>query len=238
MSKNFWRVVNQVIRDSDILIEVLDARFPQLSRNEEIEQKIAAAGKKLIAAINKSDLNTTLSRLTIDHQYIIVSSKTRQGLRDLRIALKIEAKRMKKDQVTIGVLGYPNTGKSSIINALKGRRAARTSPKSGFTKGMQRVRLSKDISLFDSPGVFPFQQKDEVKYTLLGALDPGKCEFPEDAAQVLLETFGDKISSTYGCAPDLETIAERLGKRKKGGILDLKGAAIKIIQDWQRGKIK
>ena len=237
MTKNFWKIVNHVIRESDILIEVLDARFPELSRNEEIERKIAAAGKKLLLVINKADLSEHIHLPSAPYRRIIVSSRTRRGLTSLRILLKIEAKRLKKEQVTIGVLGYPNTGKSSLINALKGKHAAATSSRSGFTQSLWRVRMSQNISLFDTPGVFPFLEKDEVKHTLLGARDPVRCEFPEDAAQIVLDTFGNKIQASYGCAPDLETIAERLGKKKKGGIFDLKAAAIKILQDWQRGKI-
>ena len=60
-----------------------------------------------------------------------------------------------EEKFKVGVLGYPNTGKSSIINALKGRASAPTSPVSGYTKGMQWIRASKRMYLLDPPGVFP-----------------------------------------------------------------------------------
>ena len=53
---NFWRIVNDVIQQSDVLLEILDSRVPDMTRNIEVEQKVKYAGKKLILVLNKSDL--------------------------------------------------------------------------------------------------------------------------------------------------------------------------------------
>jgi ribosome biogenesis GTPase A len=82
--------------------------------------------------------------------------KKRAGSRALRERIKIEAKRLKvKRGVQIAVIGYPNTGKSSLINFLIGRSSTPVSQQSGFTKGIQKLRLSTGIFLMDSPGVIP-----------------------------------------------------------------------------------
>jgi ribosome biogenesis GTPase A len=230
---NFWKAVNHVINDSDILLEILDARFPDLTRNEEIEKKVAKMGKTLILVVNKADLVDK----KFPKSYVTLSSRTRRGLRSLRERIMIEAKRLKMAQVTVGVLGYPNTGKSSVINALKGKKSALTSPKSGFTQGFQKVKVNNKIYMLDTPGVFPFGEKDEEKHAILGVLNPEKLEYPEDVAETILENFGEVISRYYDCEASLEAIAERFGKRSKGSELNLRSAAIKLIRDWQRGKI-
>ena len=239
MTKNFWKIVNKVIHDSDILIEVLDARFPELSRNEEIEAKIRRLGKTLIYVVNKVDLvrRHHLQTETVPNPFVIFAAPKRRGLRELRSRIMIEAKRCKKKDVMVGVLGYPNTGKSSVINALKGRRAAPNSPRSGFTKALMKVRVTNSIRMLDTPGVFPFSEKDEVKHSLLGARNPEKLQYPEDAAEVILSKYADMVTEQYQCAANLEALAERWGKKKKGGVLDLKGAAIKVLHEWQTGKL-
>ena len=237
MARNFWKIVNEVIRNSDIIVEVLDARFPKISRNEEIENKIKKNGKKIIYVLNKTDLAKRVNKIEVS-PLILISSTKRQGLRELRTRIQIEAKRLKKENVTVGVLGYPNTGKSSLINALKGRKAAPTSSISGFTKALMKVRITRGILMIDTPGVFPFSEDDEVKNTLLGAKNPSNIEFPEDAAEVIIDSFSDEISEYYNCSADLESLAERLGKKKKGGELDLKATSVKLLHDWQNGKIK
>jgi ribosome biogenesis GTPase A len=230
---NFWKVVNNVIKDSDILIEVIDARFPELTRNEEIERKVKKEGKKLILVYNKLDL--------VDKKFsnkdVVLSCKTRRGLRLLREKIMIEAKKLNKNPVTVGVLGYPNTGKSSIINTLKGKGSARTSSKSGLTLGVQKVKVNEKIMMLDTPGVIPFGEDEEEKHALIGALNPENLKYPEDTAEFIIKKFPKSISLFYGCVADLEAIAERLNKKKKGNLPDLETTSKLIIRDWQKGKI-
>jgi len=149
----------------------------------------------------------------------------------------IESKKLRLDRVTVGVLGYPNTGKSSLINTLKGRSSSKTSPKSGFTKSLQKIKISDKIFMLDTPGVIPFGDKDDEKHVLLGVVNPESIEYPEDVAEVLISNMKEAMKTKYGCT-SLEELAEKWGMKKKGGHLDLRATSVKLLREWQRGKLR
>ncbi len=236
MTKSFWEAVKKVITESDIIIEILDARFPKETRNEELEDKAKAAGKKVIIALNKADLVSTRP-----YKGIYISATQERGMGELRRAIKEALP--KKDKIVIGIVGYPNVGKSSVLNALSEREAARTSPQSGFTKGMQLVKVQDGLYMLDTPGVIPYMEKDKAKHALTSTTDFSKIKDPEGAALELLEKFGEQIKKYYnikGENPEemLLAIAKRMNKLKKGGELDTINTARTILMDWQRGKIR
>ena len=241
---NFWRKVNEVIRDADVLLEVVDARLVDLTRNEEIETKIERAGKKLIIVANKCDLISKEEAERIKKSIknsIFMSAKDKEGTKKLKEAI---FKTAKKDQVVVGVLGYPNTGKSSVINSLRGKAVAKTSSQSGYTRGLQKVRISKRLVLLDTPGVFPYKEQDEAKHALTGAKSVHDIKDVELAAMRLIETLDGKIEEHYGVEkkddPEetLEEIGLKLNKLLKKGKADTKATSRVIINDWQSGKIK
>ncbi|MBW2995522.1 50S ribosome-binding GTPase [Candidatus Woesearchaeota archaeon] len=244
MAKSFWKVVNQIIRESDIVLEVLDARFIEETRNEEIEFKCQQLGKKVIYVINKSDLvskNELTDAKKSLNPCVFMSAKLHQGTSILRtMILKIGD----KPQIKVGVLGYPNTGKSSLINALKGKKSARTSPLSGFTKGMQWIRINPRILMIDSPGVVPFGEKHELKHVLIATTDYSSVKEPDLLAMDLIKIYKGRIERHYGVNPGknaqqtLEEIALKHRKLMKGGLPDAETMARIIIKDWQAGKIK
>ncbi len=242
--KNFWKIVNQVIKDSNIIIEVLDARMIEETRNHEIEKKILAKGKKLIMVANKADLISKEKYLSLKKTYpnmLFFSSKQRLSTTKLLKRLIKDAKGM---QSLVGVVGYPNVGKSSLINALKGKNAAPTSSISGYTKALQKIRIAKRIYLFDTPGVFPRKENDEFQNVLSGAISAEKVKDPEMIAIKMIEMLEGKIEKHYGvektldAEKTLENIAIKRGKLLKGGVPDTKTAAMQIIKEWQKGKIK
>lgn len=244
---SFWRVVNHVLEEADVLLEVLDARFPEETRNKEVEYKIKIRNKKLIYILNKSDLiKEKFSDIKLDFEpALFVSAKENLGTTKLRTLLKELAKN--KKPLLVGVLGYPNTGKSSIINALKQKKSALTSSTPGFTKGMQKIRISKDIYLFDTPGVFAYKEKNEERQTLLNVRDYRKVKQPDVVALEILENAYTKnpkaIEDLYNVKPvedgdeTLTLIAQRYKWLTKGGKPNLDLTSRKIIQDWQRGKL-
>ncbi len=242
---NFWKVVNDVIRESDILLEILDARMVEESRNKEIECKVQESGKMLVYVINKCDLAEKSALEKWKRKLkpsVFISAKDHLGTTMLREAILKHGKNKKR--VTVGVLGYPNTGKSSVINALKGRAAASTSPVSGHTKGIQTIRVSQRLYLIDTPGVFPYQEKDENKHAMLSAKTFTNLKDPEGSVIKMIELMPIEIETYYGVDHDddpeivLEQIALKLKKLKKGGLPDTNSAARIILKDWQEGNIK
>ncbi len=241
---NFWKVVNQILEKADIILEVLDSRLIDETRNKELEDKIKKKGKQIIYVLNKCDLvdKEELEKRKKDlFPCVFVSAKEHLGTTMLREKILRYAKTI---PVIVGVVGYPNTGKSSIINALKGKRAAAlTSSESGFTKGMQIVKADNKIKLLDSPGVVPFQEKDEVKHTLIGSINPSKLKDPDLVAYKLIEYAKSRIKQYYnikGSDPEeiLENIAIKLKKLRKGAEPDIETTARILIKDWQTGKIE
>ena len=138
--KNFWDIIKRVIKDSDILLLVLDARFPELSSNKELREK--TSHRPIIYILNKCDL---VEKAELEKwkkklgNCIFVSSREKFGTTILKKKILSLAR---KEKVTVGVLGYPNTGKSSLINTLKGRKSAKTSSISGYTKRRQTLKIS------------------------------------------------------------------------------------------------
>ncbi len=250
-------IVKEVIRISDIVLEVLDARFIEQTRNLEIEELVKTQGKMLIYVVNKTDL-VNVNELKESKEfkklkpYILFSCKSATGRRRLREKIKMEIKRLKVSapQAHVGIMGYPNTGKSSLINLIIGRNSAGTSPQAGFTKGMQKLKLTKGILVLDTPGVYPEYEesplKEEVakKHAEIGIRNFDKVRDPEIIVAKLLGEHPGVFETHYGITTngDAEVLLEELGRKKclmkKGNEVDFDRTARFILKDWQEGKIK
>ncbi len=245
---NYWKKVRKIIRGSNVVLEVLDARFAREMRNKDLEQSCVRADKKIMIVVNKTDLISKTSAQKIwrefsaDYPTVMVSTRNRKGKNILK---KFVGTASKKKQAIVSVVGYPNTGKSSLINYLKGKKSARTSITAGFTRGEQFFRISDHVLLIDTPGVLPFFRGGESKLALLSAKTPQALKDPVESAQKILmelkyrgrkELFGVPLDDT-----DLEEMLEKMalqkGKLKKGGKPDIETLARQIILNWQKGKI-
>ena len=240
---SFWRHVNKVLQEAQIIIEVLDARMIRDTRNFELESKVEKFGKILLFVINKSDLvgKEEVERIKKKlHPCVFISSTEKLGTTILK---KKILEFSKGKDVIVGVVGYPNVGKSSLINALSGKSAARTSSESGFTKGFQKIRVDNKIMVLDTPGVLPHKEKDEDKHGKTGSLSYGKIKDIEPVVLRLIGEFKDKIKLHYMVRGDdeeeiLSAIAIKFNKLMAGGKPNLDVASRKVLKDWQTGKIK
>ncbi len=248
---NFWKIVNKVIYESDILLMVLDARLINETHNIELEQKISRLNKKQLLVINKSDLvsisylrNVKNSSFELSNS-VFLSCRKHLGTAILRKKIFELAKNLPTALVKVGVLGYPNTGKSSVINAMCGRKAASVSPESGHTRSLKLIKMTSHIYFFDTPGVIPFLEKDEVKHALIASKNPSELSNPLMVVERLFgiaEPYIEKFYKTkFDKNDDIEAklskLAIKFGKLKKGGLANIENMAIIVIRDWQTGKI-
>ena len=241
MKQGFWIIAKQIVRNADIVLEVLDARFPNITRISRLEKM---AKEKLILVINKADLvsKKTLDKIKIEFKnskYVLVSSKNSKNIREIIKLIKNKGK--------VAVIGYPNTGKSTLINKLSSGGKARTSSESGFTKGKQLI-AGKGFMLMDTPGIVPFEDRDEVRLGLVSGISPSKLENPDLVAGKLIYIFKKNDSlefeKYYGVDMSLDSysILLEIGKKKhmllKKGKIDERRAAILVLEDWHKGRIK
>ncbi|MGC9079665.1 MAG: GTPase [Nanopusillaceae archaeon] len=240
MDKRLLDLINR----SDVLLEILDSRFPKECRIRYLEEYIKSRKKKLIIVLNKADLVTedflsvVVEEFNKEFPTVYVSAKTRKGSRKLRKTIK-ENSDKNKEKVYIGLFGYPNTGKSSVINLLVGRKRAKTSPIPGFTRGLQIVKLSRRFYLIDSPGVVI--PEDKYLLAILGGIKVENLEFPQKAVLYLYKKIGKTPFKEY-YKIEFENIKDLFLKlREKYNIKDkdwIKKVARIILYDWQKGNLK
>ncbi len=232
----FDKIFKNVLSSSDILLYVLDARDPNGTRSREIEREIAAAdagSKRLILILNKIDLvpppvlkawliylrryfptlplrasNPAPNARTFDHKALTVKGTSETLLRALK---SYASSKQLKRSTTVGIVGYPNVGKSSVINALISRLGSSRSSstacpagaEAGVTTSLREVKLDNKLKLLDSPGIvfpssssqntdseslpnFSRKQYNEANLTLLSALPPSAITDPVPAITLLL----------------------------------------------------
>lgn len=157
-----------------------------------------------------------------------------------------------KKQISVGFIGYPNTGKSSIINTLKKKKVCTVAPIPGETKIWQYITLMRRIYLIDCPGIVPVSAKDSDTDTVLkGVVRVENLATPAEHIPALLErvrpeylerTYGlERVEGGWhgeeGATVILTAIAKKSGKLLKGGEPDQEAAAKMVLNDWIRGKI-
>jgi ribosome biogenesis GTPase A len=239
-------MVNKVIKKADIILLLLDSRFVQETRHPGIENKVRRENKPLIYVITKADL-IDKSKIemykNILQPCVFVSAKEHQGKGVLRQAILAEAKKNHIEDPVVGVLGYPNVGKSSLINALNGHHTASTSSESGHTRSVQKIKMDGTITLLDTPGVIPFSDKDVMKHAVVGAIGFSKAKEPDLVVMELMQKFPGRIEAHYKVNMDddeeqkILDIGKKFNLLGKGGEPDLLRASRMILKDWQAGKI-
>ena len=150
-----------------------------------------------------------------------------------------------RKQISVGLIGYPNVGKSSVINTLRKKKVCTVAPIPGETKVWQYITLMKRIYLIDCPGVVPPNQGDSPEDILLkGVARVENVQNPEQyIAAVLRKAKPQHIERTYDvgdfstATEFLEMLARKGGRLLKGGEADVDGVAKMVLNDFLRGKI-
>lgn len=157
-----------------------------------------------------------------------------------------------KKQISVGLIGYPNVGKSSIINTLKKKKVCTVAPIPGETKVWQYITLMKRIYLIDCPGIVPLSAKDSETDTVLkGVIRVENLATPaEHIPGLIARVRPEYLERTYGlehreggwggeegASVMLSSIAKKYGKLLKGGEADQESVAKMVLNDWIRGKI-
>lgn len=260
--------LKRIINESDLVLEVLDARLIELSINEEIENLIKEIGIPSIYVINKSDLvskknlKSRLNKLRkkTKSKIVYISVKNSRSMKVLLYMIKKvfneygkrgvdnPINRVAKADIVVGVLGYPNVGKSSIINALCHKKKTRVSKTAGTTHGIHWIKATNEIKLIDTPGIIPLKKDDELRYALIGARNSENLKAPEVVADSLIKLFikynKKYLENFYDIKitkEDFESIIFQIAKRRgyllKGGVTDEYRTSVTIVRDWQQGKI-
>lgn len=262
--------IYKVIDSSDVIIYVLDARDPEQTRSNHVENYLRLPENEhrhLIYVLNKVDLvplwatKSWINKLSQIHPTIAFNASARRpfGKAELISVLR-QFSRIHKDRknISVGFLGYPNVGKSSIINALIGKESCKVAPIPGETKVWQYVNLTSKIFLIDAPGVvFPglkrenpleevHDYKNYLNIILQGVIRCEYIEYPEQLIpEIMANVKPEHIARTYlikqsECEkPEelLETLARKWGRLLKGGEPDKRAVGRKILEDYVRGHL-
>lgn len=255
-SKRIWGELYKVIDSSDVLVQVLDVRDPMGTRSKFIENylKKEKAYKHLVFVLNKCDLVPTW----VTVRWVKVLSQVCPTIafhasinhpfgKGALIQLLRQFAQIHKDKksISVGFIGYPNVGKSSVINTLRKKKVCKAAPVAGETKVWQYVALMRRIFLIDCPGVVHSATEDTAADTVLkGVVRPESLDDPTDYIAVLLSRVKKeylqrhyKIMNWKNHFDFLEQLARKTGKLLKGGKPDYTLTARKMIFDWQRGKL-
>ncbi|AFZ79684.1 hypothetical protein BEWA_025330 [Theileria equi strain WA] len=254
-SKRIWAELYKVIDCSDVVVQVIDARDPIGTRCMRLENYIKKhkTGKVLVLLMNKCDLVPSwVTAAWIKHlnreapTVAFHASVTKPFGKNTLIQLLRQYSQLFKDRkhFSVGFIGYPNVGKSSVINTLKGDRSCKTAPIPGETRVWQYVCLTKRIHLIDCPGVTPCEEGDDADKVLKGAIRVERINDPENYIERVLKIIKrETLASRYGIDKDfteenfLDQVATKFGKFKKGKIPDVSIAARIVLYDFQRGRL-
>ena len=256
-SRRIWEELYKVIDSSDVLCMILDARDPEGTRCYHVEKHLEnnCKFKHLIYVLNKVDLVPTsvtahwVKILSAKHPTITFRADLNNAFgRESLMNLFRQFDNFHKDKktISIGFVGYPNVGKSSVINSLAKKSACKSAPIPGETKHWQYVALTKRIFLIDCPGIVYSSDNDtDIDIIRKGVVRAERLEDADYYVEYLLRDVDKSIiNEAYGIknfkdAEDLLTqLAIKTGKLLKHNEPDIKTAGKMFIYDWQRGQIR
>lgn len=257
------RMMQENIKLIDLVIELVDARIPVSSRNPDIDE--LGKNKARLILLNKSDLaeercNDAWMEYFKKKGYSVVkvNSKKGGGIKSIHGVIQEACKeKIERDRkrgilnrpVRAMVVGIPNVGKSTFINALAGKACAKTGNKPGVTKGKQWIRLNKNVELLDTPGILWPKFEDQsvgLKLAYIGSIKDEILNTEELAAK-LCEFLKDKYSGILAEKYDIEesddgfAMLQEIAKSRhclvKGNEYDTEKAAKLMLDDFRNGRL-
>ncbi|MFZ9036840.1 MAG: ribosome biogenesis GTPase YlqF [Gammaproteobacteria bacterium] len=252
-SKEFRKILPQV----DLVIEVLDARLPGSSENPMLAE--LRRGKPCIKLLNKSDLSDPVRLApwiaSLESQNLVktlvcsINDNAIGGLPALCRSL-VPRRDNRSTMIYAMIAGIPNVGKSTLINRLADRKIARTGNEAALTRMQQRIEISPELTLIDTPGMlWPNIENEPSGYRLAatGAIRDTALELQDVAsfiAEFMLKTYPERIIQRYDIEPLpgteielLEAIARQRGCIVSGGRVDLEKVSRLLINDLRSGDL-
>lgn len=249
----------------DAIIEVVDARVPKSSKNPDIDR--LAAGKSRVLVLNKEDLadaGTTARWKKYYEQkgYIVVmfNATGNAGADKITSAInqaflptkeKLEKKGMIARAPRVMIVGIPNSGKSTLINKLSGKKSTQTGDRPGVTKGKQWVRMRGNLEMLDTPGIlWPKFEDEQVSLMLAftGAIKDDILNIEEigfEFIRFMQKNYFENLKERYDLknAQDAETIelmneiASNRGFLSKGKDIDYLRTAKTVLGEFRSGQL-
>lgn len=251
----------ETMEHTDVVIEVLDARLPEASSNPMIRELRLHRQRPCLRVLNKSDLaDPAVTRAWIEHY------NRQPGVRAVAISCKKagDAARLpalcqqlaphRSDgtkPLRMMIMGIPNVGKSTLMNALVKRRIAAVGDEPAVTKTQQRYDIGPRMTLVDTPGLlWPKIEYDSDGYMLAASHAVGTNAVIEEEvaaylAGILLKRYPGALAARYGLTPDgcdpvgvIEAVAKKRGCIRKGGNgPDLERASLVLLTDYRAGAL-
>lgn len=250
--------IKKVMPQMDLIIEVVDARIPFSSENPLVPA--LRGDTPLIKVLNKRDLADP----EITEQWLAWLEKERgvraitltHNQRNEALAILKLAEEMtpdhdrQKSALRVMILGIPNVGKSTLINTLAGRPAAKTGNEPAVTRAQQAIKLPNNILLYDTPGfLWPKLSPEACGYRLAvtGAIRSAVLDFEDVAmfeAEYLLEAYPELVKTRYGfeelpkdALALMDGIAEKRRFFGRGGIPDLHKVSEVLLNEFRAGTL-
>ena len=257
------RMMQENISLIDLIIEIVDARIPLSSRNPDIDE--LGKNKSRVILLNKSDLSDgKYNDMWMDYfkekgfHVVLVNSKSGQGVKSIQGVVQEACKeKIERDRkrgiinrpVRAMVVGIPNVGKSTFINAFAGKACTKTGNKPGVTKGKQWIRLNKQLELLDTPGILWPKFEDQLiglRLALIGSMNDEVLHVDELAVELIKflgenykEVFLNRYQIEWNEDPYvvLENLCMKRGCIAKGEKADILKGSNLLLDEFRAGKI-
>jgi ribosome biogenesis GTPase A len=250
--------IAQLMDEVDIVIEVLDARLPRSSENPLVTS--LRRGKPVLKILNKSDLadpdktKAWLQEFNAQEGITAIELTTsdKKSIKSIPQICKdaVPARANKERPIRAMIMGIPNVGKSTLINALLGRRIAKVGNEPAVTKANKRYSVFQGMALLDTPGIlWPKIEDQDSGYRLAvsGAIKDTAIDYDQVAvygANFILNAYPDRLLERYKLKelPDLgEGLLDQIGRKRgclrPGGVVDIHKAAEILMNEMRGGKL-